>query len=167
MSDATGGRTQVTGLVAAGTIAAVLLFFTGSLRYLPVAALGVALVKAALSLVDFRTLNTIYKLDRREFALSVFATLGVVAVGAVHAILIAVQLNVIPEATTITGLLLLRFNSPIVFFNAPYFKREVIAGRKRGWSISEVDCFRHATNYDDRYDQALHRRRSRAHLERA
>lgn len=28
---------------------------------------------------------------------------------------------------TITGLLLLRFNSPIVFFNAPYFKREVIA----------------------------------------
>jgi high affinity sulfate transporter 1 len=156
MSDATGGRTQVTGLVAAGTIAAVLLFFTGPLRYIPVAALGAVLVKAALSLVDFRTLKAIYQLDRREFALSVFATLGVVAVGAVHAILIAVVLAILrfvrlvsrptveilgrvegfpgfhsverhPKATTITGLLLLRFNSPIVFFNAPYFKREVIA----------------------------------------
>jgi len=54
MSDATGGRTQVTGLVAAGTIAAVLLFFTGSLRYVPVAALGAVLVKAAFSLVKTR-----------------------------------------------------------------------------------------------------------------
>jgi high affinity sulfate transporter 1 len=156
MNDSTGGRTQVTGLVAAATIAAVLLFFTGPLRYIPVAALGAVLVKAALSLVDFRTLKTIYKLDRREFALSVFATLGVVGVGAIHAILIAVVLAILrfvrlvsrpavellgsvegfpgfhsierhPEATTITGLLLLRFNSPIVFFNSPYFKREVIA----------------------------------------
>ena len=32
MNDASGGRTQVTGLVAAGTIAVVLLFFTGPLR---------------------------------------------------------------------------------------------------------------------------------------
>ena len=32
-----------------------------------------------------------------------------------------------PEAATIPGLMLLRFNSPVVFFNAPYFKREVIA----------------------------------------
>jgi len=32
-----------------------------------------------------------------------------------------------PNATTVPGLMLMRFNSPIVFFNAPYFKREVIA----------------------------------------
>jgi len=30
-------------------------------------------------------------------------------------------------ATTTPGLLLFRFNAPIVFFNAPYFKREVMA----------------------------------------
>jgi len=156
MSDATGGRTQVTGLVAAGTIAAVLLFFTGSLRYVPVAALGAVLVKAAFSLVDVKALQMIYKIDRREFALSVLSTLGVVAVGAIHAILLAVALAILrfvkpvsrpkievlgevenfpglhsierhPEAKTIPGLILFRFNSPIVFFNAPYFKREVLA----------------------------------------
>jgi len=156
MSDATGGRTQATGLVAAGTIAAVLLFFTGPLRYVPIAALGAVLVKAAFSLVDLKALRMIYKIDRREFALSVLAMLGVVAVGAIHAILVAVALAILrfvklvsrpkievlgkveglpgfhsierhPEATTIPGLTLLRFNSPIVFFNAPYFKREVMA----------------------------------------
>jgi MFS superfamily sulfate permease-like transporter len=172
MSDATGGRTQFTGLVAAATIASVLLFFTGPLRYIPVAALGAVLVKAAFSLVDLHTLKTIFKLDRQEFALSVFATLGVVAVGAVHAILIAVVLAILrfvrivsrpmvevlgtvddlpgfhsverhPGAMTINGLLLLRFNSPIVFFNAPYFKRELItaanaAGPSLKWIVLDM-----------------------------
>ena len=40
MSDSAGGRTRVTGLVTAVTVAAVLLFFTGPLQYVPVAALG-------------------------------------------------------------------------------------------------------------------------------
>jgi high affinity sulfate transporter 1 len=156
MSDATGGRTQVTGLVAAATIASVLLFFTGPLRYVPIAALGAVLVKAAFSLVDVTALRRIYGIDRREFLLSVLSTLGVVAVGAIHAILIAVVLAVLrfvrlvsrpkmevlgklkgfpgfhsierhPGALTVPGLMLLRFNAPIVFFNAPYFKRELIA----------------------------------------
>jgi high affinity sulfate transporter 1 len=156
MSDATGGRTQVTGLVAAGTIAAVLLFFTGPLRYVPIAALGAVLMNAAFCLVDVNSLKMIYKIDRRALTLSVLSMLGVVAVGAIHAILVAVGLAILrfvklvsrpkievlgkvegfpgfhsierhPEATTIPGLMLLRFNSPIVFFNAPYFKREVIA----------------------------------------
>ena len=47
-----GGRTQVTGLVAATAIATVLLFFTEPLRYVPVAALGAVLVFAAFSLFD-------------------------------------------------------------------------------------------------------------------
>jgi high affinity sulfate transporter 1 len=156
MSDAMGGRTQATGLVAAASIGIVLLFLTGPLRYVPVAALGAVLVKAALSLVDIPSLKTIYEIDRREFALSILATLGVVAIGAIHAILFAVVLAILrfvrlvsrpkveilgnvkgfpgfhsierhAEAVTTPGLMLLRFNAPIVFFNAPYFKREVLA----------------------------------------
>jgi high affinity sulfate transporter 1 len=156
MSDAAGGRTQVTGLVAAAIIALVLLFFTGPLRYIPVAALGAVLVKAALSLVDITALQTIYRIDRREFALSILATLGVVSVGSMQAILVAVILAILrfirlvshpkiellgkvegfpgfhsierhPEAITTPGLVLLRFNAPLTFFNAPYFKRGVMA----------------------------------------
>jgi MFS superfamily sulfate permease-like transporter len=80
----------------------------------------------------------------------------VVAVGAIHAILFAVVLATLrfvrltarpkteilgrveglpgfhsielhPTAATIPGLLLFRFNAPIVFFNASYFKRELLA----------------------------------------
>jgi len=156
MNDASGGRTQVTGLVAAAAIGIVLLFFTAPLRYVPVAALGAVLVKAALSLVDISSLRLIYRIDRREFGLSVLSTIGVVAVGAIHAILFAVALSVLrfvrlvsrpkleilgevqgfpgfhsierhPGAMTTPGLMLIRFNAPIVFFNSPYFKRSVIA----------------------------------------
>jgi MFS superfamily sulfate permease-like transporter len=156
MSDATGGRTQVTGLVAAAAIGIVLLFFTGPLRFVPVAALGAVLARAALSLVDVASLKLIFRIDRREFALSIVAMLGVVAVGAIRAILFAVILAILrfvrlvsrprveilgkvkglpglhsverhPEAMTIPGLMLMRFNAPIVFFNAPFFKREVLA----------------------------------------
>lgn len=156
MNDSSGGRTRVVGLVAAAVVAAVVMFFTGPLEYVPIAALGAVLVKAALSLTDLRTLKTLYRIDRREFALSIVATVGVVAVGAIKAILIAVLLAIIrfvrlvsrptieilgtvegfpglhsierhKNANTIPGLLLFRFNAPIVFFNAPYFKREVLA----------------------------------------
>ena len=156
MSDATGGRTRVAGLVAAAAIALVLLFFTGPLQHVPVAALGAVLVMAALSLVDLGTLKEIYRIDRREFGLSVITTLGVVAVGAIDAILFAVVLALLrfvrvvsrpavevlgevpgmegfhsiarhAEAQRREGLVIFRFNGPVVFFNAPYFKREALA----------------------------------------
>ena len=156
MSDATGGRTQLTGLVAAAAIAAVLLFFTTPLQYVPIAALGAVLVRAAYSLMDVRTLRMLYRVDRLELLLSLLATLGVVAIGAVEAILVAVILALVrfvklvsrprvevlgsvaelgglhsierhPGARTIPGLLVFRFNGPIVFFNAPHFKQQALA----------------------------------------
>ena len=156
MSDAAGGRTQVAGLVAATAIALVLLFLTGPLQYLPVAALGAVLVMAAVSLVDIATLKEIYRISRREFALSIITMLGVVALGAIHAILLAVVLALLRFVRLVSrppvellgevpglpglhsvarhegavrrpGLVLFRFNGPVVFFNAPYFKREVMA----------------------------------------
>jgi MFS superfamily sulfate permease-like transporter len=172
MSDASGGRTQVTGLVAAAAIAAVLMFFTGPLRYVPIAALGAVLVKAALSLVDLEGLREIYRIDRREFALSIIATLGVVAVGAIDAILVAVVLALVrferlisrpvvevlgevpdlpglhsiarhDNAATVPGLVLFRFNGPLVFFNAPFWKREVLlaahaAGPGLRWFVFDL-----------------------------
>lgn len=156
VSDAAGGRTQVTGLVAAATLGAVLLFLTEPLRYIPVAALGAVLILASVSLVDLATLRVFWKIDKVEAVLSVLVTLGVVAVGAIDAILLAVVLALLryvrfvsrprvevlgivegqpgfhsverhPDARTIPGLLLFRFNGPVVFFNAPHFKRELLA----------------------------------------
>lgn len=155
-ADANGGRTQLTGIVAAVALAVVLLFFTEPLAYVPVAALGMVLVFSAYSLVNFATLKVIYRISPQEFMLSILATIGVVAVGAVQAILVVVILSLLrfvrvvsrpeidqlgkvkglpglhslkwhPDATTTPGLMLFRFNAPIVFFNAPHFRREVLA----------------------------------------
>lgn len=155
-ADAAGGRTQVTGLVAAAAVAVVLLFLTDPLRYVPVAALGAVLVKASLSLLDVRTLRELYRLDRVEFGFSALATLGVIWVGAVQAILVVVVLALLrfvqltfrpsieilgavsglpgfhsvaryPGASTERGLLLFRFNAPLVFFNAPHFRQHALA----------------------------------------
>lgn len=155
MVDAAGGRTQMTGIVAAATIAAVLLFFTGPLHYVPVAALGVVLVFASFSLFDIGTLRRIWSVDKREVGLSVLTTLGVVAVGAIDAILLAVVLALIrfvqitarprdevlgqvagfpglhsierhPGAITWPGIVIYRFDSPITFFNSAYFKQRAL-----------------------------------------
>jgi high affinity sulfate transporter 1 len=169
MNDAAGGRTRMAGLVAAAAVAIVLLFFTGPLRYVPTAALGAVLVMAALSLVDLAALRTLLKIDWREVALSVLVTLGVVAFGAVQAILLAVVLALLrfvqlvsrpavetlgqvpgfpgfhstqrhPDATAVAGLVLLRFNAPIVFFNAPQFKRAALAAAGPGsrWLVVDM-----------------------------
>jgi high affinity sulfate transporter 1 len=153
---AAGGRTQVTGLVAAVTITAVLLFLTGPLRYVPIAALGALLVFASISLFDMRTLREIWSIDRTEVVLAVITTLGVVALGAINGILIAVGLALVrfvkltarprdevlgtvdglpglhsierhPDARTFPGLVLYRFDGPLTFFNSDYFKMRALA----------------------------------------
>ena len=156
MAQAAGGRTQVTGLVAAAAIAIVLMFLTAPLRYVPVAALGAVLIFAAFSLFDTRTLRDIWKIDKGEVALSIVTTLGVVGVGAINAILLAVALALVrfvrmtarprdevlgtiegmpgfhsidrhKSATTTPGLVMYRFGSPITFFNSAYFQQLVLA----------------------------------------
>jgi high affinity sulfate transporter 1 len=156
MADASGGRTQVTGLVAAAAIALVLLFLTEPLRYIPMAGLGAVLIMASLSLLDLKTLRQFFRLDRFEFALSLLATVGVIWVGAINAIGVAVVLALVhfirltarpraeilgeveglpgfhsvarhPTAQSHPGLLLFRFNAPLVFFNAPHFKQKAQA----------------------------------------
>ena len=152
MAVTSGGKTQVTGLVAAATIAMVLLLFTGPLQFVPVAALGVVLIAAALSLLDVISLRQFWRMDRREFGLSLITTAGVVALGSINGILVAVALAIIRfvkhtarpsvellgeekglpglhsidrhcAAQAIPGMVLFRFNAPLVFFNADHFKQ--------------------------------------------
>jgi len=156
MAVAAGGRTQVTGLVAAATIGVVLLFFTGPLQYVPNAALGAVLVFAALSLFDVQTLREIWRFDRLDLGLAVITMLGVVAVGAINGVLVAVGLALVrfvkqiarprdeilgeveglagfhsiarhQTAKTRPGIVLFRFNAPLTFFNAEHFRKRALA----------------------------------------
>jgi high affinity sulfate transporter 1 len=156
MNDSVGGRTQVAGIVAAGAIALVLLFLTIPLQYVPMAALGAVLVGAALSLIDIGALRELYRLEKAEFALAIATMLAIVVLSVMEAIFFAVVLALLrfirltarphdeilgkvdgepglhgvkrhEHARTIPGLVLYRFNGPLLFFNANYFKQRVLA----------------------------------------
>lgn len=155
INHAVGGRSHAVGIVAAALMAAALLFLTGPLAYLPQAALGAILVTAAIGLFDVRELRLLWRVSWREFVVAVVTMLGVVALGVLDGIVIAVVLAILfllarvsrpsdavlgrvegmrgwhdasrhQGAQTQPGLLLYRFGSGIVFFNAPYFKRRVL-----------------------------------------
>ena len=155
VNDSMGGKSQVTGLVAAAAMAAVLLFFTEPLAFLPVCGLGAVLISAALGLFDWKAMVRLYRIREGELAVCVAAMLGVVVLGALQGILVAIALSLLillirssrpadavlgrveglasfhnvarhEGATTIPGMVLYRFNAPVIFYNAAYFKRRVL-----------------------------------------
>lgn len=162
VNDSVGGKTQITGLVAAAVLIVVLLFFTEPLSLLPVTVLAAVLINAALSLFDLQSLLRLRRISHQEFRLSLVASLGVITVGVLPGVLIAVGLAIIqllarasrpndavlgqipgadgfydvhsrPDAETLPGLIIYRFDSSLVFFNADYLKtriRTVVAEAK-------------------------------------
>ena len=153
VGEAAGGRTRVTGIAAAAAIAIVLLVFTWPLQFIPRVALAAVLVMAGASLFNWSAVADIRRISNREFFIAMSATVGVVLVGPMNAILVAVALALVsfvqlasrprsetlgaipgradfyslarhPEASVPPGLVLFRFGGPVIFFNAPHFKRE-------------------------------------------
>ncbi len=155
MNHAMGGKSQVAGLVAAAAMAAVLLFMTAPLSYLPKAALGGVLIVAAIGLFDLASLRRLWHVSRTEFSVAVATMVGVIALDVLEGILMAVTLALLlllkrsarpadavlgrvpgmkgfhdlarhADAKAMPGLLLYRFGAGIVFFNASYLKTRVL-----------------------------------------
>ena len=152
MNHAMGGKSQAAGLVAAAVMAAVLLFLTAPLSYLPKAALGAVLIIAAIGLFDLASLRRLWRVSRSEFGVAIATMLGVIALDVLEGIVMAVSLALLlllkrsarpPDAVLVRvpgmkgfhdlthhadasgtpGLLLYRFGAAIVFYNASYLKK--------------------------------------------
>jgi len=151
VNNAMGGKTQLVGIVAAGSMLLILFFLTEPLGYVPTAALAAVIMVSAVGLFDFKELRNLYEISHRELVLSVATTLGVLILGVLPGVLLAVALSLFwlltvvsrpqdgvlgrvkgikgfhnladfPDATTIPGLILYRFEANLVFFNADYFR---------------------------------------------
>ena len=72
-----GGRTQLSGLIGAAAIAAVLLFLTEPMQHLPKATLGAVIVAAAIGLVDRQAWRGLARTSRVEAAIALRRGLGV------------------------------------------------------------------------------------------
>jgi SulP family sulfate permease len=154
VNDDMGARTQIAGLVAAGTVLVILLFLTEPVQYLPKAVLGAVIVSAAIGLVEPEAWRTLAAVDRVEVAIAGVTTGCVVGFGVLEALGVAVGLSVIdtvrrsarphdavlgwverlgryadvslhPAARVTPGVVVYRLDDRLFFANARYFKGRV------------------------------------------
>ncbi|MFG1622622.1 SulP family inorganic anion transporter [Kribbella sp. NPDC049227] len=159
VAEQAGSRSQVTGIVGAGMITVVLVFATSLMQYVPQPTLGAIVIAAALSLADIAGTRRLWHQRRTEFWLSIIALLGVALLGVLPGILVAVGLSILnvfrrawwphetelgrvegiaglhdtesyPDAEHLPGLVVYRFDAPLIFANARMFSEKVreIAG---------------------------------------
>ena len=94
VNDDMGASSQVSGLTSALVIAAILLFFTEPIQYLPSAVLGAVIVFAAAKLIDVAQWRALAKSSRTEVVIALITTACVIAVGVLQAIIVAVVLSI-------------------------------------------------------------------------
>ena len=90
VAESAGAKTQVTSVVGALCIALLLVFAPTLLRNLPGAALGAMVIAACLSLFEIGGVMRLYHLRSSEFLLSIVCFVGVVLLGVIQGIFIAV-----------------------------------------------------------------------------
>ncbi|PZF71459.1 SulP family inorganic anion transporter [Taibaiella soli] len=155
VAEASGAKTQLTGVVGAVSVALLLLFGADLLKHLPNSALAAVVISSAIGLFEIGDLRRIFRIQQWEFWLSIVCFLGVAVFGAVTGIGLAIVIAVIeflwdgwrphhavlgrvtgirgyhdlkryPDARLIPGLLLFRWDAPLFFANAARFQKEVI-----------------------------------------
>jgi high affinity sulfate transporter 1 len=155
VAEASGARTQLTGVVGAVAIALLLLLAPNLMQNLPTSALAAVVIAAALGLFEIADLRRIYRVQRWEFWLSIVCLAGVAVLGAIPGIGLAIAIAVIeflwdgwrphfavlgrvdgirgyhdlkryPDARLVPGLVLFRWDAPLFFANAELFHARVL-----------------------------------------
>jgi MFS superfamily sulfate permease-like transporter len=155
VAEASGARTQLTGVVGAVAVSLLLLFAPNLLSQLPNSALAAVVIAAALGLFEVSDLRRIFRIQNWEFWLSIVCFAGVVYLGVIEGIGLAIGLAVIeflwdgwrphyavlgrvdglrgyhdvarhPEARLVPGLVLFRWDAPLFFANAELFHARVL-----------------------------------------
>ncbi len=149
-----GAKTQLTGLVAAALVLLMLLAVPGLVEAMPQPVLAAVVIAASVSLFDVAELRRLSRVRRTEFGLALACALGVMFVGVLQGIVIAVVLSVIyvfkrtwapysavlgkppevpgyhdirsyPDARQVPGLLIIRWSAPLFFANANQFRDRI------------------------------------------
>jgi high affinity sulfate transporter 1 len=155
-----GSRTQLYSLVTLVAVVCVLLFLNPVLSAMPSTVLGAIVVFAACRLIDLAGFRRLAAFRRRELLLALACLVGVLALDILYGVMVAVALSVAemlvrvarphdaveglvpglagmhdvddyPQARTIPGLLVYRYDSPLFFANAEDFRRRALASVDR------------------------------------
>jgi SulP family sulfate permease len=163
-AEAAGSTTQLTGIIAAGAVAIVLLAFTAPLAGLPIPALGAVVLASAIRFIDLAGVRRIWRLERVEGGIAIAALVGVIVYGTlagvgIAALLAAVnvfrraalpridELGRLPGSTAfadldrdataqrVPGVLVVRYQGPLFFATANGFRARV-----RGLLVDRPDA---------------------------
>jgi high affinity sulfate transporter 1 len=166
-----GSKTQVYSLATAASVLVVLLFARPVISRFPTAALGAIVVFAAVQLIDVPAFRRLFAFRRTELLISVATFLGVLAFDILYGVLVAIGLSVAellvrvarphdaiqgivpglagmhdvddyPDAQTIPGLVIYRYDAPLFFANAEDFRRRALAAADREplrWFVLNVE----------------------------
>ena len=155
VADAAGARTQLTGVVGALAVGALVLLAPNLLENLPRTTLAAVVIASAIALIEITDLRRIYRIQRWEFWLSIGCFAGVAVLGAIPGIGLAIVIAVIeflwdgwrphsavlgrvdgvkgyhdltryPDARVIPGLVLFRWDAPLFFANAELFQERAL-----------------------------------------
>ncbi len=155
VAEAAGAKSQVTGVVGALCVAALLVAAPDLLQHLPTPALAAVVIASAVGLIEIADLRRIYRIQRWEFWLSIVCFIGVAVLGAIPGIGVAIVIAVIeflwdgwrphsavlgradgvkgyhditryPDARLIPGLVLFRWDAPLFFANAELFQERIL-----------------------------------------
>jgi high affinity sulfate transporter 1 len=155
VAEAAGARTQLTSVVGALAIAILLLVAPNLLQHLPTAALAAVVIAAAIGLFEISDLKRIYRIQQWEFWLSMACFVGVAVLGVIPGIGLAIAIAIAeflwdgwrphsavlgrahgvkgyhditryPDARQIPGLVLFRWDAPLFFANAEFFRERIL-----------------------------------------
>ncbi|MFE7172947.1 SulP family inorganic anion transporter [Streptomyces sp. NPDC057616] len=156
LASSSGARSQAYSLVSGLVVLAVLLFLSPLLTSTPSAVLGALVVYAAVRMIDLAGFRRLASFRRRELLLALGCLAGVLTLDILYGVLVAVGMSVAellsrvarphdaveglvpgiagmhdvddyPQARTVPGLLVYRYDSPLFFANAQNFHRRALA----------------------------------------
>lgn len=170
VAESVGSRSQMAGLSAAVLMLIVLVVLTPLLTNVPNATLGAVVTVAVARLIEVENLRHLWRVRRTEFLIAAIALLGVVLIGVLEGVLVAMALSLIdflrrasrphdailgrvpgrdgyhdvvrnPTALTDAGVMVYRFDAPLFYANAERFRSRVRRlARRRDASWVVIDA---------------------------
>jgi high affinity sulfate transporter 1 len=154
VAERSGAKTQLTGITGAALIILMIVLVPGLFRNLPQPALAAVVITASLSLADIPGVARLWRQRKAECLLAAAAFLGVVLLGVLAGIAVAVGLSILnifrqawwpyntvlgrvhgvkgyhdvrsyPEARQLPGFVIYRFDAPLFFANVKTFRDQV------------------------------------------
>jgi high affinity sulfate transporter 1 len=151
---AVGAKTQMTGLIAAAGVILIMVAIPGLVAEMPSPTLAAIVITASFSLFDWPQTRWLMRVRMSEFVMLLGAFLGVVFLGVLPGLGVAIALSLgnfirkeltplstelgkvegvpgyhdrerHPDAKVVEGLLIVRFDAPLFFANAPTFGRRL------------------------------------------